>query len=244
MEERPFASVVVASRNRPELITRALRAVQAQSGAGWEAVVVDDGDGSSAAAASGLGDARIRALANPGTGLVDARNAGIAQARGAYACWLDDDDWWDDPGHLAALRAAAAQKEAVYHRAGWIVHPDGRREPFDWPATRETLRRDNTVLTSSIAYPRSWHRTVGLLDRSLGGYCDWDWLLRLVDAGLELRALEGLGVCYALHGANASREPATPERAARFELLREKHGLDAVVHSHATVHEALRGARP
>ena len=54
-----------------------------------------------------LGDPRIRAVPSPGTGQVDARNAAICLARGLMICWLDDDDWWDDPAHLSILQETA-----------------------------------------------------------------------------------------------------------------------------------------
>jgi len=236
----PFASVVVPSRARPRLLLRALEGLRRQADRGWEAVVVDDGDGEGIEAAAGLGDPRVRALRNPGRGQVEARSAGLALARGRVVCFLDDDDWWDDPGHLGLVRAALRDGPAVLFRGGWLVGDGGSREAFDWDATPESLRENNTVLTSSIAYPREAHATIGPLDASLGGYWDWDLLLRLAAAGLPLRRLPGLGVCYAVHGGGSSADRAAPERAASFERLRAKHGLRAEIHNHATLHAALR----
>jgi 4a-hydroxytetrahydrobiopterin dehydratase len=239
MESAVFASVVVPTRNRPERLLRALASLRAQDDAGWEALVVDDGDGSGIAGAAALGDSRIRTLPSAGSGQVDARTTAIGHARGELLCWLDDDDWWDDPRHLALLRAAHDGRHFLY-RGGWIVHEeDGRREPFDHVATPESLRTNNTVLTSSLAYPAALHEELGPLDRELGGYCDWDFMLRMCASGIGPRKLPGLGVCYAVHEDNVSSVVAAPQRLRGFQRFRDKHALDVVIANHVTIHRLL-----
>jgi pterin-4a-carbinolamine dehydratase len=234
-----FASVVVPTRDRPGRLLRALASLRAQDDPDWEAIVVDDGDGSGIAAAASLADPRIRATASDGRGQVDARTTAIGRARGELLCWLDDDDWWDDPRHVSLLRAAYDPRRFLY-RGGWVVHEDdGTREPFDHDATPRSLRTNNTILTSSIAYPAALHAELGPLDRTLGGYCDWDFMLRMCDAGVEPRKLPGLGVCYAIHDDNVSSVAAAPERLRGFEYFRDKHSLDVVIANHVTIHRLL-----
>jgi pterin-4a-carbinolamine dehydratase len=237
--DRVFASVVVPTRKRPRELGRALASVLAQELREWEALVVDDGDGEGIEVAAALGDPRVVAFASPGSGQVDARAAALARARGEVVCWLDDDDWWDDPGHLALLSREASARPGFWFRGGWIVQADGAREVFDHDATPRSLRRNNTVLTSSIAYPRALHERLGPLDRTLGGYCDWDFMLRMCDAGLEPRKLAGLGVCYALHDGNVSAEFDSPARREGFERLARKHRLRIELANHVRVHRLL-----
>jgi len=240
-----FASIITPTRGRPESLRRALASVQAQDMAEWEAIVVDDGDGEGVEAAQALGDPRIRAVRSAGVGQVDARNSAIVRARGAFVCWLDDDDWWQDSGHLSRLRREARRREFSF-RGGWIVYEGagelaGQREVFDHPASERSLRRDNTILTSSIAYPRRAHRELGLLDRELGGYCDWDFMLRMCDAGFAPRKLSGLGVCYSIHGSNASGEAASPARRAGFDRFAAKHSLEIEIANHLEIHRMRVG---
>ena len=231
-----LASVIVPTRGRPAKLARSLASLLAQDCSDWEAVVVDDGAGEGIAVAESLGDARIAAIRNPGHGQADARNAGIARARGELVCWLDDDDWWDDPGHLALLREAG---ERFCFRGGWIVFESGEREAFDHDASCESLRVNNTVLTSSIAYARELHDALGPLDRSLGGYGDWDFMLRLCDAGLRPHKLPGLGVSYELHDQNVSSDFDAPERREDFERFAAKHGLQIELANHLRIHRLL-----
>ena len=236
---RAFASVVVPTRGRPRELARALASLVAQDDPGWEAIVVDDGDGEGIEAADALGDPRIAAIRCPGRGLVDARSAGIERARGEVVCWLDDDDWWDDPGHLSLLRREGSTRPGFWFRGGWIVRDDGSREVFDHDATALSLRRNNTVLTSSTAYPRAVHDRLGPLDRALGAYCDWDLMLRMCDAGLEPRKLPGLGVCYAIHDGNASTMFDAPARREGFERFARKHALQIELANHVRIHRLV-----
>lgn len=237
-------SVVIATAHRPAVLGRALASLRAQEGADWEAWVVDDGDGAGAAAARAVGDPRVHGIDNPGRGQVDARNAAIARATGEVVCWLDDDDWLEDPGHLRAVADALADCPALVHRAGWLVtvDDDGRetgRDLFDLPADGASLRHDNTLLNAGLAYPRALHRRLGLLDRELDGYYDWDWYLRVTSAGVPLRHLRDPGVAYRVHPGNRSRRPSA-DRERRFAALRAKHGLHTVMKHHVGVWEEHR----
>jgi pterin-4a-carbinolamine dehydratase len=234
-----LASVIIPTCGRPAALRRALAGLIAQTERRWEAVVVDDGEGDGIEAARALGDARITALPSAGSGQVDARTTALERARGDVVCWLDDDDWWDDPSHLSLL-AASAVPRSFWYRGGWIVHEaDGRRELFDHDATCASLRWNNTILTSSLAYPRSVHDELGPLDRELGSYGDWDLILRMCDAGLVPRKLPGLGVCYGAHGGNVSAAVDAPARLEGFRRFVAKHGLDIEIHSHVTMHRML-----
>jgi len=240
----PFASIITPTRARPVSLERTLRSLQRQSFADWEAVVVDDGDGEGIVVASGLEDPRIAAYPSRGEGIVDARNTAVDLATGDLVCWLDDDDWWEDPHHLSLLRAEGGRPDRFYFRGGWMVfESDGgaeeAREVFDLDATCESLRENNTILNCSLAYRRELHDELGALDRELGGYCDWDFMLRMCDAGVLPHKLPGLGIAYAVHPSGTSAGVDYPERLRYFERFRDKHGLDVQIANHVLIHRML-----
>jgi glycosyltransferase involved in cell wall biosynthesis len=209
----------------------------------WEGLVVDDGEGEGVAAALALGDPRVFAFQNPGRGQVDARNAALDKATGTVAMWLDDDDWLEDPRHLARVVAALRVGPALVTRGGWMVETEPGdavrpiergRIAFDLPTDAATLQRDNTVLTAGLAYPLALHRLLGPLDRELDGYFDWDWHLRVIAAGVPVVRLPGLGVVYRQHAGNRSGR-VTDERRRSFARLVQKHGLVTEFKDHAGV---------
>jgi glycosyltransferase involved in cell wall biosynthesis len=115
----PLISVVIPTRDRPELLLRAVRSALGQTLKDVELVVVVDGEKSkqSVDALAGLGDSRIRCLAlTDQVGGAEARNVGIRNARGAWIALLDDDDEWLPKKlemQLAAVRLDAGDEQLV-----------------------------------------------------------------------------------------------------------------------------------
>ena len=248
MSEAPATvHVLTPTKDRPGRLAEALASLAAQTHGAWRAWVIDDGDGAGLAAVDAFADPRAQAQANPGRGQVDARNAALAAALAGgspdrdVVMLLDDDDVLLDADHLAAVTARLARGEALVHRGGWFeFETDGRREPFDPPTTAASLREDNTVLTVGLAWPAALHARLGRFDPAMGSYFDWDWILRVLDAGVPLAHLDGLGVGYRVHDANTSARKAGA-RSDAFARFTAKHGLDVVQKDHVAVHRERRG---
>lgn len=98
-----FISAVIPTLNRPDPLRRALRSAIAQelpSGVRYEIVVIDNSTDANARdvvsdliaqAKKSNSAAAIRYVSEPNPGLSNARNAGIAAARGDWIAFLDDD---------------------------------------------------------------------------------------------------------------------------------------------------------
>jgi glycosyltransferase involved in cell wall biosynthesis len=231
-------SVIIPTHNRPDMLRGALESLQAQSDPVWEAVVVDDGDGRGLALVQHLADTRIRAFMNRGKGQVQARNTAILESKGDLIAWLDDDDWWEDKGHIERVKKTL-EIPALVHSHGYFVftNQSNKRLPYELSATPESLRKDNTLLTSSVAYPKFFHDKLGLLDEKVEGYFDWDWHLRVLDAGYPLRTIESRDVCYRLHSGGRSNEAASSQRLKGFETFKQKHSLDIQIKNHLIVYK-------
>lgn len=143
-------SVVLATRNRGQLLARALASVMAQRGVRLEALIVDDGsvpdealqvDATIAAAGPAAHLLRLAHRAT-GHGPSFARNTAAALARGELLAFLDDDDEWTDPQHLQrcvkSMRACASSAPAsagepqgadVLFGDQRAIRPDGSEHP-------------------------------------------------------------------------------------------------------------------
>jgi len=117
----PLFSVVIPTRNRPDLFGQAMKSVLDQSCQDFEIVVVNDGSASEhrseyESILGAVDPARIRSFAltcRPnGHGGSFARNFGAANASAPYLCALDDDDVWTDPDHLSRAQAVIADSAA------------------------------------------------------------------------------------------------------------------------------------
>ncbi|MEV4640004.1 glycosyltransferase family 2 protein [Actinoplanes sp. NPDC049548] len=195
--ETPQVSVVIPTRNRPELVTRAVRSVLIQTMPHFEIVLVVDGpDEATPKALAEVGDPRVRLVALPVKGgAPNARNTGVREARAPWTALLDDDDEWL-PGKLAVqLKLAATAGVARPIVATPLLNRTPRAEfvmPRRLPAEGEhlseyfTVRRglfhgEGFIQTSTILATTDLLRevpfTVGLRRQQ-----ELDWTLRAIKA--------------------------------------------------------------
>lgn len=195
MESLPEVSVVVPTRFRPELVTRAVRSALAQTVSAIEVIVVIDGpDETTSRALARITDARLRVVVVPEPGgAPNARNVGVRAARAPWTALLDDDDEWLPHKLAAQLDAARGAKTAMPVVASRLINRTPRADsvlPRRLPAPGEpvseylTVRRglfygDGFIQTSTIMAPTVLLRrepfTVGLRRMQ-----ELDWVLRAV----------------------------------------------------------------
>lgn len=189
----PSVSAVVPTRDRPELLRTAVRAILAQDYPGpIEVVVVYDRsepDWSLASTADPL--RRVRVITNDRTpGLAGARNCGTLAAEGELIAFCDDDDEWLPGKLLAQVAALDAHPAAQFVSCGIRISYDGRtvdrvlaRDSVPLAALlrdRMTELHPSTFLIRSVALRTGF----GLVDEEIpGSYAeDYEFLLRAARA--------------------------------------------------------------
>jgi glycosyltransferase involved in cell wall biosynthesis len=118
--------VVIPVRDRADVVGRAVASVLAQTFAGLEVVVVDDGStDDSVAAARAVSDGRVRIVRQEPAGTEAARWSGVERSHGRWVAFIDPDDEVA-PGWLARLGRLADSTGAVFVSCGGEqVHADG-----------------------------------------------------------------------------------------------------------------------
>jgi glycosyltransferase involved in cell wall biosynthesis len=183
-------SAVVATRDRPALLERAVRSILGQSYAGHiECVVVFDQSAPAALPVDVPAGRQLRLVANTRTpGLAGARNTGITSSDGALIAFCDDDDEWD----ADKLRMQAARLEsspAGFVACGVRIHHSGQvmaRLPPHSVALSQLVRERVTALhPSTFVVRRGALDDIGLVDEQIPGSYgeDYDWLLRAARLG-------------------------------------------------------------
>jgi len=187
IREGPKVSVIVRTRNRPDLLAEALASLAEGQYRRAEVVLVNDGgDPPSVPADYPLPVVRIDLERNRGR--AGAAEAGIAAATGDFVAFLDDDDL-AAPEHLAILAgmvqapgvrvAYTDAAVAVYELdAGRWVCRD-RRLPYSRDFDPDVLLVDNYIPFNTLLIDRGLFAEVGPFDPGLPFFEDWDYLIRL-----------------------------------------------------------------
>ncbi|MFE9849130.1 glycosyltransferase family 2 protein [Streptomyces sp. NPDC005576] len=235
MEHRrvPRVSVICPTYNRSGAIIRTIDSVRAQTVREWELLVVSDGcedDTEEWVARAAREDPRVRLLRLARTGHPSGpRNAGLAEARGAYVAYLDHDDTWH-PHHLRVVLelisggADVAASGCEYRDATGGVAAELPPLSCCWHPQLQ-------LMGPMFEPSRVAHRS-GLVE-SVGGWRpgagleDWDLWLRLADAGHTFAtALEPTAVLLTDGGTRRHRM-ARPHRIPLVHLAdaRAAHAL-------------------
>lgn len=180
-------TVVIPSKNRRMLLTRALWSALQQEHVDVSVIVVDDGshDGT-AEFVSGHPDPRVSLVRNEQSkGVSGARNAGIELVKSRWVGFLDDDDVWA-PQKLRHQLQALEQSDGRKWAASATAFIDGRDRVLwiQYPMTSPimpTLLQMNVVPGggSGVLAETELIKEVGGFDERLSNLADWDMWLRL-----------------------------------------------------------------
>ncbi len=156
-------SVVIPTRNRPQMVVAAVQSALAQTHPPHEVLVVIDGpetpgpngQQSTTEALRAIRDPRLRVLALPqSVGGGEARNTGVRAATGRWIAFLDDDDLWL-PQKLACQLAFARTLPSHSAETENTCRPTGSAaQPADTPSFSGPPSIPGGTLGSEAAHSR------------------------------------------------------------------------------------------
>lgn len=228
--ERPVVSIVIPTRDRCRRLFVAVRSALAQRAVNFEVVVVDDGSQDDTAhMITGLGASRVRLVRNESPqGESGARNRGLAEARGTWVAFLDDDDLWA-PDKLNRQLQALRETGREWAYAGDVT-VDGELRilsgapPPPPEQVMKLLGRHNSVPAgaSNVIVKSEVLSRVGPFDRGLKRTADWDMWLRLARVGPPAWVCSPL-VAICMHPGNMSRD--MPVMFRELDVLARRYGI-------------------
>lgn len=181
-------SIIIATYNRAESLIRALNSI-AEQGADpslWEAVVVNNNSTDNTAQAveefiSAHKELNLRLVAEPKQGLSNARNGGIAAAKGAILAFVDDDqtlvptfvqsyiDFFDtNPCAMVAGGAVIPQYQHSYPQWMPALLEQMIANPIAERASVSTFKRGRIPAGGNMVFRREIFDRYGLFNPKLG----------------------------------------------------------------------------
>jgi glycosyltransferase involved in cell wall biosynthesis len=230
LTEKPLVSVVIPTHDRCRRLLLALRSVLCQRDVNLEVVVVDDGSRDDThKMVTHLGEPRVRLVRNESPqGESAARNRGLAEARGVWIAFLDDDDLWA-PHKLGRQLQAVLETRREWAYAGDVAVDGQLRILYGAPPpppeeVMKSLRRHNSVPggASNVIASSELLARVGPFDPGLKRTADWDMWLRLARAGPPAWVRHPL-VAICIHPGNMSRDMSVMFR--ELDVLARRYGI-------------------
>jgi len=154
----PALSIVVPTFRREAYLPALFQAVAAQidsAAVAVELVLVDNAPEASARGAAAGAPGFVRYVHEPRTGVAQARNRGVAEARGGHVIFLDDDET-PAPGWLDAFADAAASGARAAFGAVEPLYPEEPPPALRGPLDRIFSRRLPAAAGSEVQHLRAY----------------------------------------------------------------------------------------
>ena len=210
MNNIPFFSIIIPTRNRPELFEKALNSVIAQDFIDKEIIVINDGSNDALHMqyeriinrhSDGLQYVSLVHRDN-GHGQSYSMNFGASIASGDYLAFLDDDDEWTDPEHLSRVHQDICEQKKrvdVYYsnqhaffndgqqlqNSVWIEDlvgflPKDQQPPYSVDA-EFLLRSSGFAHLNCSIFNKEFYLSLGGMDENIRYECDRDIFIRSID---------------------------------------------------------------
>jgi glycosyltransferase involved in cell wall biosynthesis len=242
VDQERSVTAVIPTRNRPGLLTRAVRSALAQTHRNLDVVVVIDGpDEATAAALHALADPRVTIVPLlEGVGGSEARNIGARAAKGEWIALLDDDDEWL-PTKLARQFAALtsldnnnvilSSKYTEQFISEFYEHPTRLLRSGESIASYLCCPRGvryvgENIQTSTLVFPKSLILTVPFISGLKRGQ-DFMWLVQVASkAHATLHIVpEVLSVFHSDDSVTAPRVSTVPNWRSLHACIRKNKDL-------------------
>lgn len=210
MAHTPTVSVLLATSNRPDMVSRAIQSVLDQTFQDFELIVVDDGlERRAEDVVTQFADNRITYIKHDTQrGCAGSRVTGINASRGRYIAYLDDDDTWESNKLELQVRALESAPEDVGFSFTAVTQvfdnhvnitkvPDGIGDYYE-----AALQKFNGFLSVTLMFKRSVFDAVGMPNPDYPSHTDIEYILRVA------KQFRGIGINQPLTRVNSKTDHA------------------------------------
>lgn len=208
LEQKPFFSIIIPTRNRADLLKMCIQSVLNQDYSDFECIVIDDGStDQTSQLIKSFDDNRIRYVYQDHQERSNARNRGIELANGKFICFSDDDDFLK-PNHFSVFKRFidSEKYKGEILRVGFVseppkrkksnmYHPGGKKSAVNFAAF-------NMVGVWSLCIPKAYLETLRF-PTEFPHWQDTYFILRLLSR-YPFRQLNNKTYVYRIHSGMGS----------------------------------------
>jgi glycosyltransferase involved in cell wall biosynthesis len=215
LKHTPSVSVIIATYNRADFISRAIESVLNQSYKDFELIIIDDGstDNTKEIVAK-YKDFRIKYIWKEHGGRSRARNMGIELSRGKYIAFLDSDDFYLPNKLFAESTTLNNNLDIGMTLSGWrIVNQQGRVivnvRPWEYlalPLSLEDWLFSGTTTSVSFMVRKEWLQRINGFNPRLCFSEDVELWIRLALARCPMLWTKDIVGVYFIHKAMSLHE--------------------------------------
>ncbi len=190
-----LVSIIIRTKDRPQLLKRAIQSIATQIYRPLEVVLVNDGgcDISLEELKEFLGEIPLNYIKlDKNVGRAKAGNIGIENSKGEYVGFLDDDDEYL-PDHIEKLFYAITNNrtdivysgckmiKSVFSYEKAIYHDISLEMTFNYDFSYSRLLLENYIPFISLLFKKDVLTSIGGFDEDFDLYEDWDLLIRAAE---------------------------------------------------------------
>jgi len=191
-------------------IGKAIESVLNQTWRDFELIVVDDGSTDNTGEVVQQFGTLLNYIRQENKGQAAARNHGIAEARGKYICFLDDDDLWE-PGYLETVVSTleSEPETAALYTGFRLIDREDKLLPQISNRVVPPERMYNALIEGGwfpplvVTVRRKCLDQVGPLEETLQGHDDWELWVRIARDHI-FRGISDLLARYRVHDGGLS----------------------------------------
>ncbi|MBC6367282.1 glycosyltransferase [Algoriphagus sp. AK58] len=225
---RPLISVVIPCYNQGKYLEETVNSVLSSTYRPLEIVLVNDGSTDNSLEIAKKLEAHhreIQVIDQANGGVANARNNGIAHAKGKYILPLDGDDLISDNYIQEAIKILEIQPEVkvVYCQAVKFNEQTQKQWKLK-PFSRHQLAKDNMIFVAALFRKSDWEKVEGFSEDMKMGREDWEFWIKMLKNGGEVIQLPFVGFFYRLTPTSKRKNTGTNQKKReRIAYLNAKH---------------------
>lgn len=238
--KKPLVTVIVATYNRGSFLERCLRSILDQDYENIECLVIDGASQDDSVAIlqrMAAEDSRLRFISEPDNGEVYAVNKGLDRARGEIIAFQASDDYYLEGAFTHAVNGLLADRSiAGVSGQGIYVNEMGQYLGYGATPYKKVFLKEQIRYVLMVRYKTcfvchgsffGWKEKllkVGKFDPKFSVVPDWDYYLRLTEAGYTFGYIARPLYKFTIHQGMGTRKYAKRVEIQR-KVLHQRYGM-------------------